>query len=69
MAARLLLMLLVQHRHAVFPALRGIPRANRSVFRIIRFATADPDKHTAKQKKQEPFDGAAFHFRKPDARG
>ena len=63
-------MLLVHHREvAIFPALRGIPRANRSVFGFIRFATAYPDEHTAKQKKQEPFDGAAFHLRKPDAQG
>ena len=65
----MLLMLLVHHRHAVFPALRGIPRTSRSVFGFIRFATADRDEHTAQQKKQEPFDGAAFHLRKLDAPG
>ena len=64
-----MLLLLVHHRHAVFPSLRGIPWTNRIIFGFIRFATADPDEHTAKQKKQEPFDSVALHFRKPDVRG
>ena len=63
------MLLLVHHGQAALPVLRCVPRADRIIFGVIRFATADPDKHTAKQKKQEPFDGAAFHLRKPGVRG
>ena len=65
----MLMLLLVQHGHAAFPVLRRVPRADRIIFRLIGFATTDANEQATKQKEQEPSHSAAFHVRRPDARG
>jgi hypothetical protein len=46
-----------------------VPGTDRIIFRFVGFATADTNEHATKQKEQEPSHSAAFHVRRPDARG
>jgi len=48
------LVLLVQHGHGAFPALRRVPRTDRIIFGFVGFATTDTNEHTTKQKEQKP---------------
>ena len=52
-----LFVLLVKHGRVAFPALRRVPRADRSVLRFIGFAAAGSEKNDAQHEQEKPFHG------------
>jgi hypothetical protein len=54
--------LLIHYGLAAFPALRRVPRTNRSIIRFIRFTTGDVDDKYGQQQS----DPETVHFKKRD---